>query len=64
MGQDLGWDIPLSQPGQFVAAIEQCSRLPAADYDAWRQRIRAWALAHIGNEEAIEQNRQLFMNLK
>ena len=64
VGQNLGWDIPLSQPGQFVAAIEQCSRLPAADYDAWRQRIRAWALAHIGNEEAIEQNRQLFMNLK
>ena len=63
VGQDLGWDIPLSQPGQFVAAIEQCSRMSAADYDAWRQRIRAWALAHIGNEDAIEQNRQLFMNL-
>ena len=33
------------------------------DYDAWRQHIRAWALANIGNDEAVEQNRQLFMNL-
>lgn len=59
----LGWDIPLDQPEQFVAAIESCSRMPAVDYDAWRQSIRAWALKNIGNEEAVEQNRQLFMNL-
>ena len=61
--QKLGWDIPLGQPDQFVAAIEHCSRMPAADYDAWRHSIRAWALANIGNDEAVEQNRQLFMNL-
>jgi len=59
----LGWDIPLGRPEQFVAAIECCSRMPAADYDTWRHRIRAWALANIGNDEALEQNRQLFMNL-
>lgn len=62
--QKLGWDIPLGQPEQFVAAIESCCRLPAADYDAWRHSIRAWAVANIGNQDAIEQNRQLFMNLK
>ena len=61
--QKLGWDLPLSQPEQFVAAIESCSRMPAADYDAWRHSIRAWALANIGNDEAVEQTRQLFMNL-
>ncbi len=61
--QKLGWDIPLSQPEQFVAAIETCSCMPAADYDTWRHSIRAWALANIGNDEAVEQNRQLFMNL-
>lgn len=61
--QKLGWDIPLTQPEQFVAAIESCSRMPAADYDAWRHEIRAWALANIGNDEAVEQNRRLFMNL-
>lgn len=62
--QKLGWDLPLSQPEQFVAAIESCSRMPAADYDAWRRSIRAWALANIGNDEAVEQTRQLFMNLE
>ena len=59
----LGWDIPLDQPDQFVAAIECCSSMSGADYDAWRRDIRAWALANIGNDEAEEQNRQLFMNL-
>ena len=59
----LGWDIPLDQPDQFVAAIECCSSMSGADYDAWRRDIRAWALANIGNDEAVEQNRQLFMNL-
>lgn len=62
--QKLGWDLPLSQPEQFVAAIESCSRMPAADYDAWRHSIRAWALTNIGNDEAVEQTRQLFMNLE
>ncbi len=61
--QKLGWDIPLGQPEQFVAAIESCSRMQAADYNTWRHSIRAWALANIGNDEAVEQNRQLFMNL-
>lgn len=61
--QKLGWDLPLSQPEQFVAAIESCSRMPAADYDTWRHSIRAWALTNIGNDEAVEQTRQLFMNL-
>lgn len=59
----LGWDLPLDDADAFVARIEECSRLPAADYDAWRRHIRAWALANIGNDEAVEQNRQLFMNL-
>lgn len=59
----LGWDLPLADAAAFAACIDECSRLPAVDYDAWRQHIRAWALANIGNDEAVEQNRQLFMNL-
>jgi len=60
--KQLGWDIPLDQPDKFVAAIEFCCHMPAADYDLWRQNIRAWALANIGSDRALEQNRQLFMN--
>ena len=62
--QSLGWDVPLDQPGQFAACIEACCHKPAAEYDEWRKAIRAWAVANIGNQDAIEQNRQLFMNLK
>ena len=61
--QKLGWDISLSLPDQFVAAVEDCARMSAKVYDAWRRDIRAWALTNIGNNEAVEQNRQLFMNL-
>ncbi|MBC7215025.1 MAG: glycosyltransferase [Burkholderiaceae bacterium] len=60
----LGWDIPLENPGAFARCIETCHAKPAAEYNQWRQKIRAWALQNIGNQEAIEQNRQLFMNLK
>lgn len=62
--QSLGWDVPLDQPSQFAACIEACCHKPATEYDAWRKAIRAWAVANIGNQDAIEQNRQLFMNLK
>lgn len=60
----LGWDLPLDQPDAFARSIEICYAKPAVEYNQWRERIRAWALQNIGNQEAIEQNRQLFMHLK
>jgi glycosyltransferase involved in cell wall biosynthesis len=60
---NLGWDIPLNQPDRFVACIEECSAKPADEYDKWRHDIRQWAIANIGNEAAVEENRQLFSNL-
>lgn len=60
----IGWDIPLHQPEIFVACIEECCSKPPEEYDNWRKSIRAWAVNNIGNKDAIEQNRQLFMNLK
>jgi glycosyltransferase involved in cell wall biosynthesis len=59
----LGWDIPLDQPDRFVACIEECSAKSADEYDKWRHDIRQWAIANIGNEAAVEENRQLFSNL-
>ncbi|MFA7580141.1 glycosyltransferase family 4 protein [Castellaniella sp.] len=61
--QRLGADLPLDAPERFVDFIESCSQMPAADYDAWRQEIRAWALKNIGNEEAVEQSRQLYRSV-
>lgn len=60
----LGWDLPLDQPDAFARFIEICYAKPAVEYNQWRQKIRAWALHNIGNQEAIDQNRQLFMNFK
>ncbi|WP_080642478.1 glycosyltransferase [Variovorax paradoxus] len=59
----LGWDIPLHQDARFIAGIETCFRMSAKEYNIWRARIRAWATENIGNPEAIEQNRQLFLNV-
>lgn len=60
----LGWDVSLADADQFVARIEECQRIPAIEYDAWRRSIRSWALENIGSKEAVEQNRRLFMNLE
>lgn len=62
--KSLGWDIPLDQPDRYVASIEACCKKTPEEYNEWRKQIRAWAVANIGNQDAIEQNRQLFMNLK
>lgn len=57
----LGWDISLGQPELFIKMIEECCKIPSEEYRAWRSKIQAWALNNIGNHEAIEENRQLFM---
>ena len=59
----LGWDIPLGQPDRFVACIEECCTKSADAYDKWRREIRQWAVANIGNQAAVEENRQLFKGL-
>ena len=62
--KSLGWDIPLNEVDRFAECIEACAAKPPEEYIQWRQSIRAWALANIGNDEAVEQTRQLFMNLE
>ncbi|MYZ53001.1 glycosyltransferase family 4 protein [Malikia spinosa] len=61
--KSLGWDISLSQIDKFSECIEVCATKSASDYLQWRQSIRTWALGNVGNHEAIEQNRCLFMTL-
>lgn len=59
----LGWDIPLGETDRFVACIAVCHSKSPKEYDKWRSDIRLWALANIGNEDAVEENRQLFSDL-
>lgn len=62
--KSLGWDIPLNQVDRFAECIEACAAKSPEEYMQWRQSIRDWALKNIGNQEAIEQNRRLFLNLE
>ena len=57
----LGWDLSLELPDLFIECIEACCRKSPDEYNAWRSRIQAWAIQNIGNQEAIEENRKLFM---
>ncbi|QRF59008.1 glycosyltransferase [Variovorax paradoxus] len=61
---NLGWDIPLERPVEFVDAIHRCFLMTAEDHLAWRVRIRNWALSNVGGGEAKKQNRELFLNLE
>lgn len=60
---NLGWDLPLVDMSKFSECIDACATKSPDEYFRWRQAVRAWALEHVGGEEAIEQNRQLFINL-
>lgn len=60
----LGWDIPLDQVNTYVDCIEACAAISPEDYLLWRLSIRSWALQNIGNQDAIEQNRRLFLNFE
>lgn len=59
----LGWDLPLQNLDLFAVAIDECANMAVSDYENWRKSIRTWALKNIGNDEVIEQNRQLFKGL-
>lgn len=59
----IGWDIPLDQPDRFAACIEECATKSVDDYHKWRCEIRRWAIANIGNQDAVDENRRLFNNL-
>jgi glycosyltransferase involved in cell wall biosynthesis len=57
-----GWDIPLSRPDLFTAAIQECVDMDAPRFAALRRSARNFALGyHRRNEEIIEQNRELFL---
>lgn len=60
----LGWDLPLRDPHEFVARIEECWDMSPQKYTIWRQGIRDWAVENIGRNEAVEQNKKLFIDLK
>ena len=60
--QNLGWDISLTQPVDFVSAVEE-----AAQFDqAMRAKIRAHCISfahkHASDSSSLDMNRNLFIN--
>jgi glycosyltransferase involved in cell wall biosynthesis len=56
----VGWDLPLGDPDRFARCVEDCARLPAEAYAAWRERVRRYAAGRGDDERAVEANRRLF----
>ncbi|HRD67250.1 MAG TPA: glycosyltransferase family 4 protein [Candidatus Competibacter sp.] len=59
----VGWDLPLQDATRFAACIDHCAAFPAADYSAWRERIRTYATARLTDTAVIEANQRLFSSL-
>ena len=57
----VGWDLPLSETDTFRAIIEECARMGAEEFARRSAAARAYALGIARDENAVEQNRQLFL---
>ncbi len=56
-----GWDLPLECPEEFRNVLETCIAMNAAEHARLKRAAQRFAQMHLsGNEECIEQNRQLF----
>ncbi len=57
----IGWDLPLDNPTAFAQEIDHCARMRPEEYMVWRRAILDKAAVLLSQDEAIEQNRQLFI---
>jgi len=58
--QKVGWDIPLSEPERFVAAIERAARMDQAEYEQWSRAAHQYALDFIQNSNLKERYLEMF----
>ena len=58
--QVIGWDLPLSNPDAFSAAIDQLAMMPAAEHHQMRQAVLAWAKNKFSQRDAVEANIAMF----
>jgi len=55
-----GWDIPLSNPPEFIEVIEHCAAMNQDEYDQMSRNAFAYAQYILNNPETLEANRKLF----
>ena len=58
--QGIGWDLPLSNPNAFSAAIDQLAMMPADKYHQMRETVLAWAKNKFNQRDAVEANIAMF----
>lgn len=58
--QGIGWDLPLSDPGAFSAAIDKLALLPNGEHLKMREAVLAWAKDKFSQRNAIDANIAMF----
>lgn len=58
--QGLGWDLPLENPDEFSAALDEIAAMPYEKHLEMRQNILAWAEHKFSQRDAVEANIALF----
>ena len=56
-----GWDLPLGQPEEFIAAVRWCVDAEESSYGALSARARTYAERYLRASGAVEQSRQLLL---
>ena len=57
---EVGWDLPLDKPQEFIKVIEYCAAMGQEEYDRMSRNAFEYAQSVINNPETIEANKRLF----
>lgn len=58
--EGIGWDLSLSDPQQFIAALESVARMGSDDYREFRERVLDWAERRFSGSAAVNANLEMF----
>lgn len=56
----IGWDLPLSNPDAFSAALDELASMPVEERLRMRERVLAWAKNKFSQRDAVDANIALF----
>jgi glycosyltransferase involved in cell wall biosynthesis len=55
----VGWDLPLADLAAFTRALQKCADMAPAEFNDFRERVRAYGLAVAGDPGILNQNREM-----
>jgi glycosyltransferase involved in cell wall biosynthesis len=59
--EGVGWDLPLDRPQLFVETIRNAASMDSAQYAAFRQQVREYAVQVSVDYNVLDANRQLLL---